>query len=100
MYYTTVQELGRHDARGPSNVDVLGVDSACLGGVVSLEDAHQSVSLLKHVVTQTDDNELGILSALLSMWEGIDCVKTAKLIRTTCRYRLQLLYQCSFLTMY
>ncbi len=42
-----------------------GVNSACLGSIVGLKDAHQSVGLFKHVITKADDNKLGILGTLL-----------------------------------
>lgn len=36
-----------------------------LGGVVCLVDPYQPVSQLKHVVTETDDDKLGVLGPLL-----------------------------------
>ena len=38
-----------------------------LGGMVRLVDAHQPVCQLKHVVSKADDDELGVLSALLDV---------------------------------
>lgn len=41
------------------------VDSHAFGGVVSFVDADQTVSNLKHVVPQGDDDELSVLGLLL-----------------------------------
>lgn len=41
------------------------VHSDRLGGVVCLVDTHQPIGKLEHVVTKTDDDELGIFSPLL-----------------------------------
>lgn len=43
----------------------LGVDSHTLSGVVSFVDADETISDLKHVVPQRDDDELSILCLLL-----------------------------------
>lgn len=43
----------------------LGVDSDTLGGVVSFVDTNESISNLKHVVPQGDDDELSILCLFL-----------------------------------
>lgn len=45
--------------------DGLGVDPNALGGVVSFVDADETVSDLKHVVPQGDDDELSILRLFL-----------------------------------
>lgn len=45
--------------------DGLGVDPHTLSGVVSFVDADETISNLKHVVPQRDDDELGILCLLL-----------------------------------
>ena len=45
--------------------DEAGVDGDGLGGVVGLEDAHEAVGQLEHLGTQGDDDELGVLGALL-----------------------------------
>lgn len=45
--------------------DGLGVDSNTLGGVVSFVDADETISDLKHVVPQGDDDELSVLGLLL-----------------------------------
>lgn len=42
-----------------------GVDGHILGGVVCLIDANESISHLKHVVPQRDDDELSILGLFL-----------------------------------
>jgi hypothetical protein len=39
---------------------LVGVDGNALGAVVSLVDADEVVSELKHVVAQTNDHELGV----------------------------------------
>ena len=41
------------------------VEGHRLGAVVGLVDPHQPVCQLKHVVTQRDDDELGVLCTLL-----------------------------------
>lgn len=41
------------------------IDSHALGGVVSFVDADETISDLKHVVPQGDDNELSVLGLLL-----------------------------------
>jgi len=46
------------------------VDGDTLGTVVCLVDPYQAVSQLKHVVTQADDDELGILGPLLDRVEA------------------------------
>lgn len=43
----------------------LGVDSHTLGGVVGFVDADETISDLKHVVPQGDDDELSVLCLLL-----------------------------------
>lgn len=45
--------------------DGLGVDSHTLSGVVSFVDTDETISNLKHVVPQRDDDELSILCLLL-----------------------------------
>lgn len=45
--------------------DGLGVDPNTLGGVVSFVDADETISDLKHVVPQGDDDELSILCLFL-----------------------------------
>lgn len=45
--------------------DGFGVDSHTLGGVVSFVDADETISNLKHVVPQGDDDELSVLCLLL-----------------------------------
>ena len=49
----------------------LGVDSHTLSGVVSFVDADETISDLKHVVPQGDDDELSILGLLLQ-WNGTE----------------------------
>lgn len=49
--------------------DGLGVDSHTLGGVVSFVDADETISNLKHVVPQRDDDELGVLCLFLCRQE-------------------------------
>jgi len=46
------------------------VDGDTLGTVVCLVDPYQAVGQLKHVVTQADDDELGILGPLLDRVEA------------------------------
>ena len=41
------------------------VDGHCLGAVIRLVDADQSVGELEHVVAERDNDELSILGALL-----------------------------------
>lgn len=43
----------------------LGVDPNALGGVVSFVDADETISDVKHVVPQRDDDELSILRLFL-----------------------------------
>lgn len=45
--------------------DGLGVDSHTLSGVVSFVDADESISNLKHVVPQRDDDKLSVLCLFL-----------------------------------
>ena len=45
--------------------NVVRVNGNGLGGVVSLVNPDKSVSKFKHVVTETNDDELSILSSLL-----------------------------------
>lgn len=45
--------------------DGFGVDSHTLGGVVSFVDPDETISDLKHVVPQGDDDELSILCLFL-----------------------------------
>lgn len=49
--------------------DGLGVDSDTLGGVVSFVDADESISNLKHVVPQRDDDKLSVLCLFLQKEE-------------------------------
>ena len=42
-----------------------GVNGDTLGTVVSFEDSNQTIGQLKHVVAETNDNELSILGPLL-----------------------------------
>jgi len=41
------------------------VDGDTLGGIVGLIDAHQTIGQLEHVITEGDDDELGVLGPLL-----------------------------------
>lgn len=50
--------------------DGLGVDSHTLSGVVGFVDADETISDLKHVVPQWDDDELSILCLLLRRDRG------------------------------
>lgn len=57
---------GRSDAL----VEFVWVDGDTLGTVVRLVDTYQAVRQLKHVVTQADDDKLGILGPLLDRVEA------------------------------
>lgn len=45
--------------------DGLWVDADALGGVVGLVDPDETIGDLEHVVSQRDDDELGVLGLLL-----------------------------------
>ena len=45
----------------------MGVNRHALRTVVSLVDPNETVRQLKHVVTETDDDELGVLCTFLKL---------------------------------
>lgn len=51
--------------RGGGVLERLGVDGHALGDIVGLVDTHEAVCDLEHVVSQADDDELGVLGAFL-----------------------------------
>ena len=57
--------LGGEGRQGGTDTNLPGVDGDCLCAVVRFVDADQTIGQFKHVVTQTDDDELGILGPLL-----------------------------------
>ena len=44
-----------------------GVHGDGFGGVVRLVNAHQAIGKFKHVVSEADDDKLGILGTLLQL---------------------------------
>ena len=54
-------------ARQSTYLQFLGVNGHTLSAVVCLVYAHQTICQLKHVVTQTDNDELSILCTLLKV---------------------------------
>lgn len=52
-------------SRPNASTDTIRVDGDTLSAVMSLVDPNEAVSQLKHVVTQTYDDELGVLGAFL-----------------------------------
>ena len=57
---------GRGSGRG-SDPELVGVNSHALRTVVGLVDPDETVRQLKHVVTKTDDDELGVLRTFLKL---------------------------------
>ena len=54
--------------RGQGSLDIIPVvDGNALGHLVDLVDTDEAVGKLKHVVAERDDDELGVLGALLDI---------------------------------
>ena len=58
---------GRGEGTADRSVEEPRVDGDAVGGVVGLVDAYQPVCQLEHVVSQGDDDELGVLGPLLDV---------------------------------